>query len=251
MRNTRRVRERFEINLESRQVALLFVLCLVILTLVFALGIIVGRGMRVPGAVTTAKLLPDEPQVPPAPAAVAEGKPAAPPREEPAPVMKFYEEGAAKPSREVKLATRPTAEDVAEQPQAGTAAKPTETKQAPSTAPKTTGQASPKPVEKSTARTEAPKTAPAVNATPPAMTKSSGEYTIQVSAFQDKAQADRMVDRLKGKGYDAFVTKAVIPGRGIWYRVRVGKYASRDAAENVAANLKRKEGIATYVTINR
>ena len=50
-----------------------------------------------------------------------------------------------------------------------------------------------------------------------------------------------MVKKLKGRGYPAYKTIAMVPGKGIWFRIRVGRYSSRDAAADIVGKLK-KEG---------
>jgi DedD protein len=52
---------------------------------------------------------------------------------------------------------------------------------------------------------------------------------IQVAAMKDPKEADGLVARLKNRGYSAFRTAAEVPGRGTWYRVRIGYF--RDAAD--------------------
>jgi DedD protein len=54
-------------------------------------------------------------------------------------------------------------------------------------------------------------------------------YNIQIEAVMDKSGADEMVSRLKTLGYNAQETKVALNG-GIWYRVRVGPYASAEEA---------------------
>jgi cell division protein FtsN len=41
---------------------------------------------------------------------------------------------------------------------------------------------------------------------------------------------------------------ADIPGRGVWYRVRVGDFASQKAALDAKSELERKLHIIAYVT---
>ena len=65
--------------------------------------------------------------------------------------------------------------------------------------------------------------------------------TIQAASLKDLAEADAMVKKLKDRGYPAYKTIAVVPGKGIWFRIRVGRYSSRDAAADVVGKLK-KEG---------
>ena len=57
-----------------------------------------------------------------------------------------------------------------------------------------------------------------------------GTLTIQVASMKDGAAAERIVANLKKDGYPAFLVRSVIPGKGLWFRVRVGSYASREQA---------------------
>jgi septal ring-binding cell division protein DamX len=58
----------------------------------------------------------------------------------------------------------------------------------------------------------------------------SGNYTIQVSAWKDRAMADDLTQRLVRAGFPAFVEPLSHKG-GTWYTVRVGRYASRQDAQ--------------------
>ena len=65
-------------------------------------------------------------------------------------------------------------------------------------------------------------------------------WRAQVNAFPDERSAKLLVDRLKNKGYNAYVSET--PNRGkTWYRVSVGRYNSRDEAEKIVEALKTKE----------
>lgn len=63
-------------------------------------------------------------------------------------------------------------------------------------------------------------------------------YTVQVSSWREKNVADREVARLTRLGYPAYVQSAVIPGRGKWYRVRVGEFKTLQEAEEYSNKLK-------------
>ena len=65
-------------------------------------------------------------------------------------------------------------------------------------------------------------------------------YTIQVAAFKSKNEKDanRLVDKLKSKGYDAYRKISKIKDKGIWIRVRVGKYKSKAEASATLEKLK-------------
>jgi len=39
-----------------------------------------------------------------------------------------------------------------------------------------------------------------------------------------------------------------IPEKGIWYRVRIGRFATRPDAQNIQARLKNSEGISSFIT---
>jgi len=65
-----------------------------------------------------------------------------------------------------------------------------------------------------------------------------GSFTIQVASTKDEASADKLVVKLRMKGYPAYQSRAAIPDKGIWYRVRVGPYAKRAAAEPILKRLK-------------
>jgi len=100
----------------------------------------------------------------------------------------------------------------------------------------------PKPVEKKAEKTPSPEAAP--KPAPPIETTESKEngkgWTVQVNAFPDEKSAKTWVDRLKNKGYNAYVAEANAKGK-IWYRVRVGQYNTREEAKKVEEALKTKE----------
>ncbi len=68
--------------------------------------------------------------------------------------------------------------------------------------------------------------------------KSGNSYIVQVSSWRTKAIAERRVNRFKSAGYDAFIEKVELPGRGTWYRVRVRNFKSLAEAENFSKRFK-------------
>ncbi len=66
-------------------------------------------------------------------------------------------------------------------------------------------------------------------------------WTVQAMATTDKQIASHWLDRLKGKGYEAFVVKADIRGQ-TWYRVRAGHFGTPKEAETLRTALKSQEG---------
>jgi cell division septation protein DedD len=83
-------------------------------------------------------------------------------------------------------------------------------------------------------KTEPPKTENA--GVPP--TPNRGGITLQVGSFNDRAQADERVSRLKAAGVDARIVSATIPNRGLWHRVQVGRFVSREQAAGYANQLR-------------
>ena len=65
-------------------------------------------------------------------------------------------------------------------------------------------------------------------------------WYVQVNAFPDEKSGQIWVDRLKNKGYNAYLAEGRNQGK-LWYRVRVGRYSSREEAEKIAEVLKSKE----------
>ena len=58
------------------------------------------------------------------------------------------------------------------------------------------------------------------------------EYNFQVSSWRNKLKAEQEVQRLRGKGYDAFATEVFLPQKGgTWFRVRIGSFKTREEAE--------------------
>jgi DedD protein len=73
-----------------------------------------------------------------------------------------------------------------------------------------------------------------------------GRFSVQVGAFADRAAADKLVSRLKARGYDTFV-KTDGAASGKRFRVRVGPVKERARAEALAAKLAKAENLPTWV----
>jgi len=63
-------------------------------------------------------------------------------------------------------------------------------------------------------------------------------FSIQVASSRDEGDTRRLAKKLVAAGYDARVVPADIPGRGRWYRVRVGHFPSRESASLKQAEIK-------------
>jgi rare lipoprotein A len=73
-----------------------------------------------------------------------------------------------------------------------------------------------------------------------------GFFTVQVGAFRDRANAERLRDRLSIT-YTPIFMQQYDSSEGTFYRLRVGKISGEDAANELAARLRSKEGFTTLV----
>ncbi len=81
-----------------------------------------------------------------------------------------------------------------------------------------------------------PKAADAPKSAEPAAA-GAGAYSVQLAAFADDKGANSLVAKLKRAGHPAY-TEPYETSRGRVWRVRVGPYPSREAAESVRVKLK-------------
>jgi rare lipoprotein A len=68
-----------------------------------------------------------------------------------------------------------------------------------------------------------------------------GEFTVQVGAFTDRSNAERLRERLLPHYQPIFIQDYDAP-TGHFYRVRVGRVPSPDAAQQLAVQLKSSDG---------
>jgi cell division septation protein DedD len=71
-----------------------------------------------------------------------------------------------------------------------------------------------------------------------------------VNAYPDERSAKQIVERLKNKGYNAYVSEVQNQGK-TWYRVSVGRYTSRDEADKVLEALRSKENFPKAFVTSR
>ena len=73
-----------------------------------------------------------------------------------------------------------------------------------------------------------------------------GYFTVQVGAFRDRGNAERLRERLSGSYSPIFIQQYDSPD-GTFYRVRVGKISGEDATHGFGEQLRSKEGFAPFV----
>jgi cell division protein FtsN len=111
--------------------------------------------------------------------------------------------------------------------------------------------AAPAPADAATApaRSELPPVEP--SAPPPslaAVTADGGaRFTIQVAAYNARTPAEALRATLAAAGHDARVVEAAT-STGVRYRVQVGAFVTRPAAQDAATRLSAERALATFVT---
>ncbi len=73
-----------------------------------------------------------------------------------------------------------------------------------------------------------------------------GFFTVQVGAFRDRGNAERLRDRLNAS-YTPIYIQQYDAADGAFYRVRVGKISGERAAQDFAEQLRAKEGFSPMV----
>lgn len=68
----------------------------------------------------------------------------------------------------------------------------------------------------------------------------SGKYTVQLEAAPTQADAEERVKALKAKNIEAYILKSQVPGKGTFYRVRVGMFPNANEARQFGASLKQQ-----------
>jgi len=156
--------------------------------------------------------------------------------------------GAAAPA--AAKADKPTRSAGAAPAAAGPAAGPAPNAGAPKPSANAATQApTPKPAAPAASEPKpAPSAAPAAGSAAAAPSDGKG-FTVQVGAFKDKATADSVVTRLKGKGFAAYVMSPGATEGGLFV-VRVGSYPQRAEAERVEVKLRDQEKFRPYIVKN-
>jgi DedD protein len=251
MKEAQRWQSRIELSLDNRQIFLLFFASAVVVSLVFALGVVVGRRLdRQPARSTTTdplalldqmgqesgedsltfhETLGNDKPVPAAqPRSDAGAAPGVTPKAEPARPAPEPPRPAAKPEPKPATGVKALAEKLLPKAPAVVAAAPADAGK------KELGKPKKQPRE------------------PAAPAEAKGDedatYTLQLSSFQEKREAELFMKKLREGGLSPYMTPTTIPGRGVWYRVRLGKYKSWDDALTAKQTFEKTQKIIAYVS---
>jgi len=76
-------------------------------------------------------------------------------------------------------------------------------------------------------------------------------WYVQVASLSQGQDAEVLAKKLRDKGYDAYVAPAEVNGKN-WHRVRVGRFADREAANEIQKTLKSTEKLEqTFIAAGR
>jgi len=64
------------------------------------------------------------------------------------------------------------------------------------------------------------------------------KYTLQLSSFQDKGEAEAYLATVKSNGFSPYITEAEVDGK-TYYRIRLGNYRSVDAANDAKSDVEK------------
>lgn len=78
----------------------------------------------------------------------------------------------------------------------------------------------------------------------------SGGFSIQVASAPSEAEAQSIIAELKSNGVEAFWVKAEVAGKGVRYRVRIGRFAARAEAREVAEKTRGRGLIKEFILTN-
>lgn len=63
-------------------------------------------------------------------------------------------------------------------------------------------------------------------------TEAKTRFTLQLSSFQDRAEAEAFLAATKSAGFQPYLTEADVTGKGTFYRIRLGSFRSLEAASD-------------------
>ncbi len=74
-----------------------------------------------------------------------------------------------------------------------------------------------------------------------------GGYQLQVSSFATPSEAKSFAQQLRARNHKAYIVEAHVPGRGTWYRVRIGPFANQHAASQYRADFEAREHVVPFI----
>ena len=216
MRDAYRMKEKYDLSLDNRQIVSLVIAGIVVLGAVFVLGVVVGKKLSESEEAAGAPDL----------LTALDEKAAAMEKAQGDPALTFQEELTRKPSPEpgrpeVRVVSLPRPPEPVPSPPA----------------------AQPEPI----AQEVEPAPPSPTSEQPPAAVGVKGTFTLQLMATQTREEAVRFVAKLKDRGYASYIVQVDLPGKGTWFRVRMGNFPTREAASGYLQDFKRETQLDAFV----
>jgi cell division septation protein DedD len=251
MRDVNKLKERVELQLDRRQVTSIALVSLLLLGSVFALGVMVGKNLAPARSTTPVGSILDRLDARGAGPSTANGMDAGAPDG-----LTFQEELTKRAPPERPAA--PVVRAPPPKPEGKPEAKPTPTTPEVAVAsPPTHAEAGHK-LDAGPEESEEPEVALIENHKEPPRPQTAplpkdgstegASFAVQVKATQSSDEAEKFAAKLRLKGYHATVAEADVPGKGRWYRVRVGRFETRAQAEHYLGDFERETHLAAFVT---
>lgn len=252
MRDQNHTVTKVEFSLDSRKMLMLFAGGVVIVALFFSLGVMVGKRLggvaKQPGAPESLENVVKQEQTykqhqtelaqavkeqPPEPVMKTEKdieKPAAPKKEDEKKPVEAKPAPSEKKAAEVK---------VAETPKPKEAAPPEKKVEAPKPKPKVAEPVKEKEIGKAATETVAKTETPAPEGQ---------AYAIQISSLGNKINAEKFISNYKP--FDSrkpYIVEVSIPGKGTWYRIKIGRFKTKEQALAYQSIFEAKKGIKNTI----
>ena len=263
----------YEIQLDNKQLILVFLAGVTVCVLVFVLGVMVGKGRKEAELAsigkTEQKVIRPEPDLTP-PQEIQEMKPSAKKQEAKKENLKqaksestqddpaYYELDTDKekplekePTKGKKSETTVASKDTDKKTN-DKKAETAKVEKAKNETPKTeiakaeTSKAETPKAEVAKAESEPKVESSEEDIVPEPTLKDGGKYTVQVMATSSKSKAEQQLSTLQANGYTAFM-KEEKAGETSVFKVRVGRFSDKDSAKKIATKLKQELRLESWV----
>ncbi|HQY64435.1 MAG: SPOR domain-containing protein [Myxococcales bacterium] len=87
----------------------------------------------------------------------------------------------------------------------------------------------------------------AAEGSPAAAAGHEGGFQLQVSSFRTREEGEAFAKQLRDRGHKAYVSEANVAGRGTWFRVRVGPFATQHQAAQYRTSFEDREHVVPFI----
>ena len=65
-------------------------------------------------------------------------------------------------------------------------------------------------------------------------------FSLQICSFRNRLKAEKIVEELKREGYPGYVVSKDLGEKGVWFRVRIGEFETKEEAEEIEQKVKQE-----------